>query len=68
LPVLPLTSVQDSITMIKRLNSSDASFWQDLDALLVWESVSDKAVNDTVTGIIADIRSRGRAGGIHQPF
>jgi len=46
---------------IKRLNSSDASFWQDLDALLAWESVSDKAVNDTVTGIIADIRSRGDA-------
>ncbi|HHI92760.1 MAG TPA: histidinol dehydrogenase [Gammaproteobacteria bacterium] len=44
---------------IKRLNSSDASFWQDLDALLAWESVSDKAVNDTVTGIIDDIRSRG---------
>ncbi len=47
--------------MIKRFNSSDASFWQDLDALLAWESVSDKAVNDTVTGIIADIRSRGDA-------
>jgi len=46
---------------IKRLNSSDASFWQDLDALLAWESVSDKAVNDTVTGIIADIRCRGDA-------
>ncbi len=46
---------------IKRLNSSDAGFWQDLDALLAWESVSDKAVNDTVTGIIADIRSRGDA-------
>jgi histidinol dehydrogenase len=44
---------------IKRLNSADASFWQDLDALLAWESVSDQAVNDTVTGIIADIRSRG---------
>ncbi len=46
---------------IKRLNSSDASFWQDLDAVLAWESVSDKAVNDTVTDIIADIRSRGDA-------
>ncbi|VAX03766.1 Histidinol dehydrogenase [hydrothermal vent metagenome] len=47
--------------MIKRFNSSDTRFWQDLDALLAWESVSDKAVNDTVTGIIADIRSRGDA-------
>ena len=46
---------------IKRLNSSDANFWQELDSLLAWESVSDQAVNDTVTGIIADIRSRGDA-------
>jgi len=44
---------------IKRLNSCNANFWPELDALLAWESVSDKAVNDTVTGIIADIRSRG---------
>ncbi|HEC20066.1 MAG TPA: histidinol dehydrogenase [Gammaproteobacteria bacterium] len=46
---------------IKRLNSSDSNFWADLDALLAWESVSDQAVNDTVTGIIADIRARGDA-------
>jgi histidinol dehydrogenase len=46
---------------IKRLNSADTSFWQQLDALLAWESVSDQAVNDTVTGIIVDIRGRGDA-------
>lgn len=44
---------------IQRLNSSAADFWPQLDALLAWESVSDDAVNSTVTGIIADIRSRG---------
>ncbi|NOX76848.1 MAG: histidinol dehydrogenase [Gammaproteobacteria bacterium] len=47
--------------MIKRLNSTDPDFWQALDGLLAWESVSDQAVNDTVTGIIADIRNRGDA-------
>jgi len=46
---------------IKRLNSSDTNFWQELDTLLAWESVSDQTVNDTVTGIIADIRRRGDA-------
>lgn len=44
---------------IQRLNSTAADFWSQLDGLLAWESVSDQAVNDTVTGIIADIRSRG---------
>ena len=49
------------MTTIKRLNSSSPEFWQELDALLAWESVSDQAVNDTVLGIIADIRQRGDA-------
>ncbi|MBL1278269.1 MAG: histidinol dehydrogenase [Ectothiorhodospiraceae bacterium] len=49
------------MTTIKRLNSSTSDFWPQLDALLAWESVSDQAVNDTVLGIIADIRSRGDA-------
>ena len=46
---------------IQRLNSSDSEFWSQLDALLAWESVSDAAVNNTVTEIIAAIRSRGDA-------
>ncbi len=49
------------MTDIRTLNSSDPDFLKDLDALLAWESVSDKAVNDTVDGIIADIRVRGDA-------
>ena len=46
---------------IQRLNSSDSEFWSQLDALLAWESVSDAAVNNTVTEIIAAIRGRGDA-------
>ena len=46
---------------MQRLNSTDANFWKKLETLLSWESVSDKAVNDTVIGIITDIRSRGDA-------
>ena len=46
---------------IKRLNSIESDFWQELESLLAWESASDDAVNATVKGIIADIRSRGDA-------
>ncbi len=46
---------------IRTLDTSDPDFLQRLDALLAWESVSDTAVNDTVNGIIADIRARGDA-------
>ena len=46
---------------IRTLNTSAPDFMQRLDALLAWESVSDTAVNDTVNGIIADIRARGDA-------
>jgi len=42
-----------------RLDTRDADFWQRLDALLAWESVSDAGVNDTVNKIIADVRARG---------
>ena len=44
---------------IRRLNSVDGNFWQDLEILLAWESASDDAVNATVKGIITDIRKRG---------
>lgn len=44
---------------IRTLNTSDADFSEQLDALLAWESVSDAGVNDTVNNIIADIRSKG---------
>jgi histidinol dehydrogenase len=46
---------------IKRLNSSDADFWPQLEQLLAWESVSDDAVNDIVREIINAIRGRGDA-------
>ena len=44
---------------IKRLNSSDSDFWQQLDALHAWEGVSDDAVNNTVREILAAVRTRG---------
>ena len=46
---------------IKQLSASDANFWQDLQDLLAWESVSDDAVFNTVNGILKDVRKRGDA-------
>ncbi|OGT90781.1 MAG: histidinol dehydrogenase [Gammaproteobacteria bacterium RIFOXYA12_FULL_61_12] len=44
---------------IRKLNSAGTDFRGQLQALLSWESVSDKAVNETVNAIIHDIRTRG---------
>jgi len=44
---------------IRKLNTADADFQQQLDALLAWESVSDGAVNQVVHEVIAAIRARG---------
>ena len=44
---------------IKRLNSRDGDFWERLDELLDWESVSDQAVTQAVTDIVHEVRSRG---------
>jgi histidinol dehydrogenase len=46
---------------IRKLNTADGDFQQQLDALLAWESVSDQAVNQAVNDIIAAIRARGDA-------
>lgn len=46
---------------IQQLSTQDQSFWQQLDALLAWESVSDDAVLSTVNEIIKNVRSRGDA-------
>jgi len=46
---------------IKKLTSSDAGFDKHLDALLAWESVSDKSVNETVDKILSDVRDKGDA-------
>lgn len=44
---------------IKELNTRDANFWQEMQDLLAWESVSDDAVFNTVNGILKDVRTRG---------
>ncbi|MDJ0738276.1 MAG: histidinol dehydrogenase [Gammaproteobacteria bacterium] len=44
---------------IRKLNTADADFQEQLDALLAWDSVSDDAVNQVVNDVIADIRARG---------
>ncbi|MBL4833057.1 MAG: histidinol dehydrogenase [Pseudomonas sp.] len=46
---------------IARLDASQADFSQHLDALLAWEGVSDKGVNQRVEEIIAAVRERGDA-------
>jgi histidinol dehydrogenase len=46
---------------IRKLNTADADFQQQLDGLLAWDSVSDDAVNQVVHEVIAEIRSRGDA-------
>lgn len=46
---------------IQQLSTQEQSFWQQLDALLAWESVSDDAVFSTVNEIIKNVRSRGDA-------
>ncbi|RMG32914.1 MAG: histidinol dehydrogenase [Gammaproteobacteria bacterium] len=46
---------------IRKLNTSDDDFLQQLDALLAWDSVSDTGVNQVVQEVIADIRKRGDA-------
>ncbi|RAU19700.1 histidinol dehydrogenase [Nitrincola tibetensis] len=44
---------------IKRLSSSQSDFAQQLDALLAWESVSDKRVNQVVEDVITQVKARG---------
>lgn len=46
---------------MKRLSSNSDSFWNDLDAILAWESVSNDAVNTVVKEIIDAVRLRGDA-------
>lgn len=44
---------------MRTLSSSDADFNQQLDALLAFETVTDKSLIETVDGIIADVRTHG---------
>jgi histidinol dehydrogenase len=46
---------------MKELNINESDFWQQLEALLAWEAVSDTAVAETVTDILAQVKSRGDA-------
>ncbi|WP_020558998.1 histidinol dehydrogenase [Thiofilum flexile] len=49
------------MTTVRELTSTSPSFWQDLQALLAWDSVSDDAVFNTVNGILKEVRTRGDA-------
>ncbi|MBI1195304.1 MAG: histidinol dehydrogenase [Gammaproteobacteria bacterium] len=46
---------------IKRLSTSASGFWQELEAVLSWDSISDASVTETVRNVIADVRKRGDA-------
>ncbi len=49
------------MSLIKRLSTKDHDFQSVLDDLLAWDSVSDDQVQQTVAGIIRDLRARGDA-------
>ena len=46
---------------MKHLDTRSEDFWQQLERLLAWETVSSDAVNQTVRDIILDVRHRGDA-------
>ena len=53
-------TMSDSVA-IRRLNSSDDSFAEELSALLAWESVSDSSVAEVVSEILQQVSLRGDA-------
>lgn len=46
---------------IKQLNTKQDDFWQQLDAVLAFDSVSDEQVFNTVNTILNDVKKRGDA-------
>ena len=46
---------------MRQLNSQSADFWSELDALLNRSESDIQSVDDTVAGIIQDVRQRGDA-------
>ncbi len=44
---------------MKQLNINAGDFWQQLKDLLAWEAVSDKAVAETVSNILEQVKLRG---------
>ena len=49
------------MTDIKRLQSNDKDFWNQLEAMLAWESVADDKVQNTVKEILSRVRNEGDA-------
>lgn len=49
------------MTAIARLSTRDADFEGRLSALLAFENTQDQRIDDTVAGILADVRKRGDA-------
>jgi len=45
--------------MMQTLNSQDENFWQDLDKLLAWESLSNTEVENTVKQILNEVKIFG---------
>ncbi|MDH5572119.1 MAG: histidinol dehydrogenase [Gammaproteobacteria bacterium] len=50
-----------TMTDIKRLQSNDKDFWNQLEAMLAWESVADDKVQNTVKEILSRVRNEGDA-------
>lgn len=46
---------------IRRLNKGDSGFWEQLESLLAWDSVSDDGVLSAVTEIVSRVRKEGDA-------
>ena len=44
---------------ISKLRASDEGFDQTLEKLIAWDMVSDTAVEETVSGILRQVRSSG---------
>lgn len=44
---------------MKQLNTNDTDFWQRLENLLAWETVSDTSVSETVSDILTQVKTRG---------
>ena len=44
---------------LKQLDTRSKDFWQQLEQLLAWETISSDAVNQTVRDIVLDVRRRG---------
>lgn len=44
---------------VKQLNITDDGFWQKLERLLAWDSVSDGAITDIVKDILTQVKTKG---------